>query len=285
MILALVSAAFAQSIPGTPDYVPPEFGVDLYRPSTDSRYARQVEDTHKPEAFQAGLETWWVRAPLVWYDNAGTQTEIVGEAMALAATAAWGMGPVRVGMVAPAYLHSTGLGASRGSILGDPSLELRVARSKDGLGFGAAGRVVAPLGASSQQLGQAGWSYEATAISDYNGDRFWVGANLGIRGVPQTELPEVSLNDQLLYRAGAAWLPTAEWAVSAEVQGMATWSSLQTGATGNPREFQVSGHKTTDTRRLSLGVGVGQGAGIGAPRWRLILGVGAKSPPQTPQIQ
>lgn len=202
--------------------------------------------------------------------------------MALAATAAWGLGPVRLGVVAPAYLHSTGQGERRGSILGDPSLELRVARSKEGLGLGAAGRVVAPLGASSQQLGQAGWSYEVTGIADYSADRFWVGANLGFRGVPQVELPDVSLDDQLLYRVGAAWLPSETWSVSAELQGMATWSSLQSGAVGNPREILVSGHKNTETRRLSFGAGVGQGVGIGAPRWRLVVGVGAKSPGQTP---
>jgi hypothetical protein len=284
MMLALMLSgpALAQSIPGSTGYEAPELGVDYYRPSTDSQYALQVEDTHKPEAFVMGLETWWVRDPLVWYDNNGDRNPIVGDAMALAATAAWGFGPLRVGMVAPAYLYSTGQGEKRGSILGDPSLEVRVARSRDGLGLGASGRVVAPLGASSQQLGQAGWSYEASGIADYKGESFWVGANLGFRGVPQVELPDVSLDDQLIYRVGAAWIPNATWSVSGEVQGFATFSALQSGATGNPREILLSGHRNTDTRRLSLGVGVGQGAGIGAPRWRVVLGAGAQSSAQTP---
>ncbi|MFT5582616.1 MAG: hypothetical protein ACI9VR_000192 [Cognaticolwellia sp.] len=286
MMLALITSlggsAQAQSIPGSTDYEPPALGVDYYRPSTDSQYALQVEDTHKPDDFVMGLETWWVRDPLVWYDNDGLRNPIVGDAMALAATAALGFGPVRVGMVAPVYLHSTGQGESRGSVLGDPSLELRVARSRDGLGLGAAGRLVAPLGASAQQLGQAGWSYEVSGIADFTGDSFWVGANIGFRGVPQVDLPDVSLNDQLIYRLGAAWVASPVWSVSGELQGFATLSALQSGATGNPREFLASGHRNTDTRRLSLGVGVGQGAGIGAPRWRVVLGAGAQSLAQTP---
>ena len=112
-------------------------------------------------------------------------------------------------------------------------------------------------------------------IADYTGDRFWVGANLGARGLPEVELVDAAMNDQLLYRAGAAWTPLGPWSVAAELQGMATWSTLQSGAVGNPREILISGRRTGAHYQSSLGVGAGQGAGIGAPRWRVVFSMRA----------
>lgn len=130
-----------------------------------------------------------------------------------------------------------------------------------------------------RQLGLPGVAGEIGLGVDYEADQFWVAANAGTRFAPEIDLGEVRLDDQLQLRLGGGWIVDPQLGLSAELLANLTYATLGQDPAGQAGELLVTGWTRRDSGvEARLGVGTGLGAGIGAPRLRVVAGVGFRPP-------
>lgn len=273
LALAWSRQAHAQEAPPAPIPV----NADLWRQSADARLLT-TDDASAPQkgGLYARLGSSWSYRPYVWEWEDGEQVDVITNALSAQLAVGWGLGRARVGLTAPVYLYSNGaLQPIGGAAVGDASVDVRwsVVESDGQVpGFGLVGRVLAPMGGSQKLLGYAGLSWEAGAIVDWRLDRWLFAANLGTRGIPRIEAQDIVLDDQLWYKAGAAFAVTERVDLSAEVLGSASYTTVFRAPIGNPAEALVGlGAALSPNVRVQVAAGRGLNAGIGAPAFRGVL--------------
>lgn len=253
------------AVPGQDGYTPPEASVDLYRPSVDADTVLATENTAIQAPFVVGAQTVYLRDALTWTWPDGTEAAVLGDALALHLSAAWATSPVRIGVNAPAYLHTSGAFYARSkSVLGDPSLDAKV-RIVDGIA--AIGRLGYGMGGAARQLGTRGVSAELGVAADLNRGPWWAGANVLLRAGADQTLHRTRLGETVVLRvAGSRDL--GEVAV-----GLETLSHLR--LTGGPVPVELLGSAHVPLRRsvLTVGLGTGLTGAVGAPSLRLVLGL------------
>ncbi len=170
-----------------------------------------------------------------------------------------------------------GVGASGEAALGDLAVDGKVMllEEADGpLGVAVDGRLSLPTSTSANALGSpnVGWELSAVADERFADDRALVAANVGVRGGPQQALENITVDDYLTWRAGAAYDVVPRAALSAELVGSYNLKGGQADA-ALPIEAMLGAHLLSDDVNLRLGAGAGLTSGIGAPNWRVVLGV------------
>ena len=269
----LILAALAHAADGVPDVA-----VDgqLYRPPLDAEYTAWADDTSLNAGLRAGAVAGWVHEPVVWvWQDTGERVPVVGDAVGLDVLASYTYWRVRAGLDVPLYPLAAGDGGSGGGV-GDIALDLKgvvLERNKAPVGLALAFRADLPTGSTAVPLSSNGFAYELSIIADRKIGPVLVAANIGTRGLPDVQLDNVQVDDQLLWRLGAGYDHEGDWGASADLAGYALWSDLGNAA-GAPAEVMVAGwYGVNDQLRLSLGAGTGISSGIGASNGRAVLGV------------
>jgi len=276
--LALVGAA-AAAAPGTADYTAPSVSIDLARPTVDGRAGVVVEDARAVDGLAASVLVGHAHLPLVWQPDGAETIAIVRGATSAWMTAAWGRGPVRIGVALPAYLVVTSdLESPRGTGLGDASIDLKLSLPRSGervVGGALLSRVIAPTGDAAMQVGATGWSAEAGAAADAQAGRWGAGLNLVARLSPATDLGGVTVGGGGAWRAAGSFRLSEPVHLQAELFGQQVWSELMRFSAPSAAELLVGVRARLPSGALLRGgAGAGLGGAPGAPLWRLVVGVG-----------
>ncbi len=278
-VLLTLSTALGQTgdlTPALPGYVAPDVSSERYRMVIDADRSLVTEHARIHSGWTARTELEWAHRPLSWVSSDDLVVHIVDHAVAANLGAAGSVGPVRVGVSAPAWLLTTGaVHEGPAMVIGDPTLDLKVAAvPHPEAPFGAAlvGRLGIGLGASARQLGQAGPFYEVGVAVDGRGGPLGGALNGGLRGVPDTAFGEVEVGDVAWYRGAVSVDVNDASAVFVEGFGEAPVAS----AVGNTVPLELlAGARFRDDGGFGVHGGVGRGitAGIGSPVLRLVVGV------------
>jgi outer membrane protein OmpA-like peptidoglycan-associated protein len=281
-VLALIGAASAQTTE-TIDVVASQavgFSAQNYRPPVDSRTSMWTERTGTLgiTGVTAQLMGGWTRNPLVvrYFDD--TQQVLISDLFGADLTAGLHMGRFRLGVLAPVYFTGDGPSVAAGATgLGDLAADLKINLLRDGdapLGLGVSGRVLAPTASVDGPLGVNAVGWEAMALVDKQLAHWVLAANLGMRGGPDVELSNVSLDDQFFYRGALSYLldEGADAGFSADVAGQVNLTDVN--AAGMPLEAML-GAWTRVAQVITLRAGVGHGFsdGLGDPDARVLVGL------------
>lgn len=260
LALAVGSMAHAQ------DERPP-VAADLYRPSYDGGPFLVTEVSHIPRGALGGLQVSWAREPLRIIVD-GETSPVVSDAVAVHLGARVGIGPLQVGVAAPGYVIAR-VDGNR-TVLGDPTLDLKLATTTDRYGGGVVARLGTSLGASDWQLGYPGPFAELGAVGDLALGPVAVAGNLGVRFTPEQPLADIVIDDAFWFRLGASVEVRERWDPGLEIWGQ---RSLAAGTAVTPVEalLQVR-HRWPTGAAVHGGLGTGLTSGVGAPRWRLVVG-------------
>lgn len=259
--LLSIGIASAQVVPDVP-----QTAGDLFRPAVGSPLLG-TEATRWPGVAVASAHLTGV-GQVLRVEVDGDSTPIVREVVALHLGARFAVGPVQLGLDAPAYLLAR-TEDSR-ALLGDPSVVAKVAGGAEGWGVGGMLRVGTSLGASARGLGYPGPFAEIGALADVDVGGLTVVGNAGVRLVPAQQLGDVTLDDVVWGRVGATltvtpWLaPLVEVAAQAPIAGEGG---------GFPVEVLMGASVRCAPGTLQLGVGRGLTNAVGSPGWRLVLGL------------
>jgi len=254
---------------------PPEVNAEHYRPAVDAHDAFATAPTSSNASTHARAEAIWLHDPLRHRAADGTITRTLAEAIGLNLSAAGSIGPLRLGVTAPAWLITTGA-ATQGSItvLGDPSIDLRLSLLEPSpVGLALLARGGTSLGADARQLGAGGPFAEVGLAAEVGAGRIALRLNGGYRATPSQALGERSLDDQAWLRA-ASILDVGETThLSVELLG-----DLPVVAAFDPTTFPVEvigGVHTHVAEGIALrgGVGAPIGVGVGTPALRVVAGV------------
>lgn len=272
----LLATALAQTTGGT---APPTSG-QLYRPTVDGTHTLWTDDSGRaPDgAFLARAFAHYARDPVIYLQDGGDATRIVGDLFQLSLIGAYTRGPVRIGVDVPVFLRSIG-DAGGESGLGDVAMDVKVTaldRAEAAVGLGVAGRATLPTATVQTALGYGGFAWELGAIVDKEVDRLLVAGNLGVKGVPRVDLENFDWRNQLVARVGGGYALTDRAGISLDVAGHVNLTDLTSDAT--PVEALVGGWGRVDDTVIRGGVGGGLTTGFGAPALRLVLGVGYEPP-------
>ncbi|MEO0603504.1 MAG: hypothetical protein AAF211_18845 [Myxococcota bacterium] len=252
----------------------PAVASDLFRPSFDGGPFLVTESPRFDPGATGGLHLSWAREPLrIIVDGEGAP--VVENAVAVHLGARLAVGPLQIGIAAPGYVVAQ-VDGNR-TVLGDPTLDAKLAAHGERLGGGLFVRLGASLGASAWQLGYPGPFADVGAIGDVTLGRVTLAANLGVRVTPTLDLGDVVLDDALWFRAAGSV------AVSERVEpGIEIWG--QRALTGEgPSVAPVEGlaqlrYRWPAGAALHAGLGTGLTSGVGAPRWRAVVGVSLTTP-------
>jgi hypothetical protein len=279
LITLALSTVLAQSLPDEPGYSAPLVDSDQYRPVLDSPHMLATEDSQVLDGFAASAELGWAHNLLYFEYDDGEVVGLRTEAGVAHVGAAWGMGRLRVGALAPIILWSTSdLDGTHGTALGDLELDIKV-RIWVGEFHGLAGygRVSIPLGASSIQLGRAGPGLEVGAIADLGLRGVHIAVNAGVSGQQRVELYDVSLGTLLVWRAAVSGGLSRGPQLTGELIGRHRPGYFLQPDVGTAVETLGSLHLTLRGVPVRAGLGVGLLGGVGTPAWRLVVGVGHRA--------
>ncbi len=279
MILLLASLAQAQDVVGGDV---PTLNSQLFRPSLDSTRTLWVDESLRARnAYTSGRAVLhYMNDPLVYLEDDGTRHELVSGVWQLDLMVGHTRGPLRLGLDLPVYLRSMGeAGGETG--LGDVGLDARVTaldRTQRPVGLAVTGRLGLPTSTVSSALGAGRLSYEVGLVVDKTlvDDKLLLAANVGQRGQPGVQLENLTWDDQLYARLGAGYSVTERSGLSLEFASHSTWTDLGTEA-ARPIEGLLGGWRGFGSEGqwvLRGGLGTGLNGGVGAPKYRLVMGLG-----------
>lgn len=289
MTIALLglSGAFAQDAANRAEV--PDLDAQRFRPSLDASesglWLTDVAGVPEPGAVaQIGLS---YHDDLVVYLSEGEEVGIVRNLLQANVAAAWGVGPLRVGVDLPLVLRAVGDLTGGETGLGDVALDGRVAVAgpKAPIPFpvalGVRARLTAPTATVNTSLGARTTTWSLGVVGSLDVGPVQVAANLGTRGGPAVDLENVTVNDAFDWRAGASWGLSERVSVSAEVVGLISYAEPLANAASHPTEGLLGVQtRLSDTLVFQGGLGRGLTPGIGAPEVRLATGLAWRRAPQ-----
>ena len=274
LLLTILSAALAQD---TRDVPMPDLNAQAFRPSIDSHATLWTDDAILAPAGTATLRLagTWTHNPLVvrWAD--GSTTSLVRDAVNLDLLAGITIWRVRAGLDLPLYLLSTSDVQSGRAGLGDLALDLRGSiLSEDEaapISLAVNGRMSLPTATVDAALGSPGMGGELGLVASKSLGDLLLAANLGTRFVPETQLINVEVDDQLFYRLGGGYALTPGAGVSLDLAGHLNYNQPFGNPAANPIEALLGGWThLSDELVLRGGVGHGFTKGISSPDLRLV---------------
>jgi outer membrane protein OmpA-like peptidoglycan-associated protein len=272
----LLSAVLAQTDPAAGGEVP-RLDSQLFRPSPSAVRTWWTHDaTRLPDRYwTTALTLHYARDPFVWVGEQGTVTAVVSDVVAGSLTGGAQLGPLWMGAEVPLLLRSGGvLGGETG--LGDVGVQAKAtALDHDDapLGLAVLGSVIAPTSTVQTALGRGGFGYELEAIVDRPVGPALLAFNVGLHGLPDRGLENLTWGDRLVARLGAG-TPVGDRAeASLELVGSTNLAGLD-GSAGVPVELLAGGgYRLVDDVELAVGAGTGLTGGIGAPVARVMAAV------------
>lgn len=275
-MLLMLSTVLAQEVT---DGAVPAMNAQLFRPSIDS-FTTLWTDQSLMAADQytmARAMLHYVNDPVVYLGEDGSRTELVSGLTQLNLAAAHSRNKLRLGIDLPLFLRSNGtLGGETG--LGDIGLEARYTlldRRGGGLGLAPIVRINLPTTTIGAPVGNSGFGYEVGLIVDKElGDNTVLAVNVGTKGVPEIQLENVQWGDQLFIRGGVGHAFSEDAGVHIDVASHMRYGEFSNPA-ARPAEALVGGWaRVGDSLVLRAGAGTGLNGGIGAPKYRVVLGLG-----------
>jgi outer membrane protein OmpA-like peptidoglycan-associated protein len=282
--LLLSMPAMAQQVT---DGEVPALNAQLFQPTIDGDRSLWLNDSRVGESgtWTSRFLLQWLNDPLLYINDDGEQTPLVDDVYQLDLMGGYVVGPVRVGLDVPVYLRSVNDIAGETG-LGDIALDLKgglLDRTENPFGVALDARLAVPSATVDTALGTDGLSWEFEGIIDREFGETLIAVNLGTRGLPEVELENVTLNDQLFYGIFGAYDLTDASGLSLELVGHASYGSFDNAA-ANPLEAVLGGWHRLSQSNLLLrgGVGVGLNSAIGAPSSRLLLALAYEPPDRDP---
>ena len=257
-----VSVALAQDIP--------PIAADSFRPSIDNPWMIQVDESGHGDRWHSNARELFSYSarPLAYTDADGDVTPLIGHVQREDTLAATTFGRFRLGTRFPYYAFLSGEGDDRGR--GNLELELKgtaLERDDRPVGLAFTGAVSLPT-ATALGLGHQDVGWELSTIADQHVGDWLIATNLGYRGVPRVETAELVWDDQVLFRAGAAYKGLDDLGAAVE------WTSafgIEGGPASRQMELTASGWVDLGERfqtRLALSKGLSRGVGV--PRARAV---------------
>ncbi len=271
-----IASAMAQVTGGAP----PDANAQLFRPTLDGTHTLWADDSGKaPDGwFGARGLFQYTRNPVLWTNGSGETTRVVGDLIQLDLMTAYSKGPVRIGVDVPLILRSIGDDGGE-SGLGDVALDTKVTlvdRTAAPLGLAVTGRASVPTATVKGPLGNRGFAWELAGVGDVEADALLVTANLGVRGVPRSELENFVWGTQAVARLGAGYRINDESGASID---LGTHLNLaQVSGDTVPVEALVGGWYQVDDLVLRAGVGTGLTSGFGSPQLRTVFSIAYEPP-------
>lgn len=277
-MIFLVAAASAQVTPPVPPQLA-EVDSQVYRVPMDSNPTLWTESSGRiTDGFEgrARLFGQYVHRPFIFVDAFSDEvTEIVTGLGQVNLLGMVDYNRFRLGVDIPVILYSAGLD-SGGAGLGDLEVDGRVTvldRSDYPVGIGVSGRLALPtttLDLTGFGAGAVRGEVMVKADADATEELF-VGANLGARFNPRSELQNIGLDDQLIARAGAGYKITDAAGVSLDFNAQV--NLRDPGEAGVPIEGLLGGWGRFSDFMVRGGLGRGLTPGIGSPTFRVLLGL------------
>jgi OmpA-OmpF porin, OOP family len=260
----------------------PDINAQLYRFPIDSQYTLWADEagTAPDGYYLARLGLGYVRNPLVYQEAVtGEETAIVGGALSANVFGGVSWSRIRLGLDIPLYLATqSDLDNVGGAGLGDIAIDLKgsiLPREDEGVGLALDARINTPTATVNTALGNPGAGVDLTAILDHKQGPMLVALNLGTRIQPESQLENVTWNDQMIYRLGMGYEVTEDGGFSADVAGLLNYSESIANQAATPSELLLGGWgRAASSIVIRGGVGTGLSRGIGSPDLRTLLVVG-----------
>lgn len=273
MIALIATLALAQEVP--------DANVQLFRPALDARATLWTDDSGGDPSGETRARGLFHYAwqPVVYVAGDGTRTPVVTDLLQLDLTLAHTWRNLRFGAYVPALLRATSplIGGQTG--LGDLGVEVRgtALDRADGLGLAFQGRLHLPT-ATVDGVGSRGVGFEGSVIADKEWGDTHLAANLGYHALPTAALEGMSWDDQVVLRLGVGQRLSEDLGASLDLASQVNVG----GGGGLPVEALVGGWgRVAGGLVLRAGAGAGLTRGFGAPRMRVVFGVGWE-PAQVP---
>jgi len=280
LILLLSQVALAQSAP-----TQPAFNAQNYRPPIDSEMTLWADDASLKDNGTFGARLWasYTRNPLVYQfsDSSQGSEVLVGNLLQADAIGSATWYHLRLGVDVPIYLLATGTQVNTGTGLGDLSVDLKATLMDTDdapLGLAVSGRALLPTATVDAPLGASKVGGELAVIADKRVGDLLLVANLGTRFAPQVALENVTLNDELFWRAAAGYAVTDKLGVSLDLAGQTLYSAPLSNPASSPIEGLVGSWQRFGDFVLREGVGTGLTAGVGSPDFRSVLAFAYEPP-------
>jgi outer membrane protein OmpA-like peptidoglycan-associated protein len=274
LLIALCAAALAQDVD---ELSMPELNVQAFRPSLDSQATLWTDDAalHPGGRGSLRLAANWAHNPLVVVWNDGSRTSLVRDTVNLDLLAGLTIHRFRAGVDLPLYLLSTSDLDAGGGGLGDLAFDLRggVLAEEEGapLGLAIGARLSLPTATLDTALGSPGLGGELGLIASKHLGDLLLAANLGTRFVPETQLVNVQVDDQVYYRVGGGYALGDAAGLSLDLAGHLNYNEPFGNPAANPHEGLLGGWlRLGDAIVLRAGGARGLTRGIASPDLRLV---------------
>ncbi len=284
LLTALGAVAAAQST-AVERAVVPEIDAQTFRPTLDRSGFLVVDTAARPAPGGHAQVLLSYHDDLLVYLSEGEQVGIVRNLVQANVLAAWGAGPVRVGVDAPVYFFAKGDATGGEAGLGDVALDGRVTVAGEGtplalpVDLGVQARTTLPTATVDNALGArlVTWSVGLLVSKDLG--PLQVAADVATVGGPAASLENIEVNDALSVAVGGRLRASEAWTLSGELASRFSYRSPVSNLAGVPLELLV-GSRVRVREDLSLRAAVGRGLspGIGAPDLRVIAGVELSAP-------
>jgi len=278
LLLTLFSAALAVD---ASDIEIPDLNAQAFRPSIDSRSTLWTDDAYLAPGGSATLRLAanWAHNPLVVRWSDGSTTSLVRDSVNLDLLAGVTVWRIRAGLDLPLYLMSTTDITGGGAGLGDLAVDVRGSILSEEehapIGLAVNGRMTLPTATVDAALGNPGMGGELGLVASKSLGDLLLAANLGTRFVPETQLVNVEVDDQLFYRLGGGYALTEGAGVSLDVAGHLNYNQPFGNPAANPIEGLLGGwYRVADSLVLRGGVGRGFTRGISSPDVRVVAMLG-----------
>ncbi len=283
-LLALVLSMPAVAQEATGGAVP-AVNVQFYQLPIDSQRTLWTQDAGlAPEGyttFRASMN--YMHSPLgYWNNQTGEVTNLVENYAQLDLAGGVTFNRFRIGAHLPVNLIATSDAADSVTGLGDATIDIKgtlLDRSVDGVGFAVGLSTLLPTATKSGNpaLGTPGVGGSLRLIVDKEFGPVLTAFNFGASALPKTELENVTVDDQLFYRAGAGYALTEDAGLSLDFAGHFNMSGISAAST--PFEGMVGGYgRVADSIVVRGGIGRGFTTAIGSPLVRAVLMVGYEPP-------
>jgi outer membrane protein OmpA-like peptidoglycan-associated protein len=278
-LLVICGVALAQ-VADAP--LPEDLNVQLFHPSIDARQTLWTDDTGLAPDGTASIRPMlhYTHQPLVLRTHDGDREPLVDHLMQLDLMGAWTTGPIRFGVYVPIYLRNVDAAYGDQTGLGDLALDLRgtaVDRQEAPVGLAFATRISVPTTTVEAPLGNRSIGFEGETIVDLELGTVLLAFNIGYRTAKQAELANITWNDQLFARFGAGLPVSDRFGFSLDLAGHV--NLFEINRAGYPAEVLLGAWgRATKQFAVRGGVGTGLTPGVGAPRLRVVLGIGWVSP-------